>query len=147
MPGESKISPRRILAAEKQVKAMELRKAGATFREIGEKLGYTEAGARKAVMSALRKTLREPADELRTLEVERLDAMMQGLWPEALRGNPNAVTRVLNIMERRAKLLGLDAPAKVAPTNPEGNEAWQGLIIQYVDNNGKPMDQPSWSPE
>lgn len=65
-------------------------------------------------MSALRATLQEPADELRSLELERLDRLLLGVWSQAAKGNQGAVDRALKIMERRARLLGLDAPTKQA---------------------------------
>lgn len=102
-----------IDATEKQRQALELRKAGATFEQIAKQLDYaTHVGAMKAVKSALKKVLREPAEELRQMEVERLDALMLPLWKQARDGNQGAVDRILKIMERRAKLLGLDAPVK-----------------------------------
>lgn len=99
----------KISAAERQRQALELRKAGLSYDLIARRLNYrSRSGAYKAVQTALKKMLREPADELRQLELERLDAMLLGLWPQAQRGNQGAVDRVLKIMERRAKLLGLD---------------------------------------
>lgn len=99
----------RISVADRQRQALELRKAGLSYDLIARRLKYrSRSGAHKAVQTALKKTLREPADELRQLELERLDAMLLGLWPQAQRGNQGAVDRVLKIMERRAKLLGLD---------------------------------------
>lgn len=98
---------------DKHRQALELRKAGASYEVIADKLGYSHpSGAHKAVTSALQKTLREPADDLRNLELDRLDAIMLALWQPARQGNQGAVDRILRIMERRSKLLGLDAPAK-----------------------------------
>jgi len=109
--------PARIHAAERQARALELRKAGATFQQIADQLGYANrAAARNAVMRALQSIIGEPAQELRQLELERLDAMMLGLWPRARKGDEAAVDRVLKIMERRAKLLGLDTPARTDVT-------------------------------
>ena len=34
-----------------------------------------------------------------------------------------AIDRMLRIMDRRAKLLGLDMPTKVAPTTPDGEQS------------------------
>lgn len=39
-------------------------------------------------------------------------------------GDPRFLTVVLSVVDRRCKLLGLDAPAKVAPTNPDGSEPY-----------------------
>lgn len=111
--GESKSSPRIITATEKQRQALEMRKAGKSFDIIAENLGYRDrSGAYRAIARALRKTIQQPAEEVRTLEVERLDAMLQAMWTQAKSGNQGAIDRVLRIMERRAKLLGLDAPTK-----------------------------------
>lgn len=118
---ESKTSIRRLHAVERAKQALELRKGGASFPEIARALGYSAApGAYQAVMSALRRTLKEPAEEVRTLEVARLDAMMLALWPQVRQGNQGAIEKALKVMERRAKLLGLDMPTKVAPTDPSG---------------------------
>lgn len=111
--GESTTSLKRLDAVERQARALELRKEGKGFAEIAQALGYGgPAGAYKAVTTALRKTLQEPADELRRMELERLDALHAALWPQALAGKWLAVDRVLSVMERRAKLLGLDAPTR-----------------------------------
>ena len=150
--GESTTSQRRLEAAEKQRSALKLRKAGATFEAIARELGYQgPSGAYRAVMAGLRKTLQEPADELRTLEVERLDALMLGLWTVARKGSLEAIDRILKIMARRAKLLGLDAPTKVAPTDPSGEQEYSGMtdderiaaIMEIIERNRQGEDSQS----
>ncbi len=114
MPGESKTSPRRIEAYERQRKAVAMRLAGVPFDRIAKELGYKDrGGAYHAVMVALKKTLQEPSDELRTLEVTRLDRMLQGLWEKIKTGDEAAIDRGLRISKRRSELLGLDMPAKL----------------------------------
>lgn len=111
-PRRNATTPARIALAEKERRALELRKGGATYNRIAQALGYSdEGGAAKAVKRALADTLQEPAAEIRRLEAERLDAMQSALWPAALSGKWPAVDRCLAIMERRARLLGLDTPA------------------------------------
>jgi len=107
--------------AEKRRRALELRKAGADYEAIARQVGYASgSGAFKAIQAALKDVVREPAEEVRTIELERLDRIMLGLWKQATSGDARAVDRVLKIMERRAKLLGLDAPVKLddADLNP-----------------------------
>lgn len=102
-----------VNANDKQRQALELRKAGVSYAEIATRLGYRSgSGAHAAVGAALKKTLQEPADELRKLEVERLDAMLLAIATQVRQGNHGAIDRALRIMERRAKLLGLDAPTR-----------------------------------
>ena len=112
--GASSASPRRISAREKQAKALKLRLAGATFQEIADKVGYAgRQSAQKAVTKAMQDTIQEPADELRRLEMMRLDRLQLAVWPAAMRGDVKAVTAVLRIMVRRSNLLGLDAPRRL----------------------------------
>lgn len=126
---------RQIKALERQKQALELRMAGVSYATIAEQLGYSDmSGAHRAVGRALKRTLQEPADKLRELEAERLDKLLLGLWPS--RTNLGVVDRILRIMERRAKLLGLDAPTKVAQTDPTGeHEAELVQVLVYMPDN------------
>lgn len=88
---------------------MELRKAGCSFQEIADELDYASpSGAYEAVKAALDRTLREPADELRKVELERLDTMWAAVWENALAGDLDSIAAALRIAERRSRLLGLD---------------------------------------
>lgn len=108
-----KVTPVRIRITERERDALELRKGGMTFERIAEQLGYADrSGAWRAVNAALSATLQEPSDELRRLECERLDALLLAMWPKALEGSTWHVDRCLAVMDRRAKLLGLDAPTR-----------------------------------
>ena len=107
--------PRNIQAREREVEALELRKAGATFQQIGTRLGISRQAAHKRVTEVLHdmaETTGEKAEAVRTLEGQRLDAMLLGLWARASHGDYGAVDRVLRIMQRRADMLGTDAPKK-----------------------------------
>lgn len=93
---------------------MELKKAGLTYVEIADQLGYAgPSGAFKAVTTGLEKTLKEPAEELRTLEDLRLDKMLSAVWARVLAGDKDAIDAALKIATRRAKLRGIDAPTLV----------------------------------
>ena len=108
------VTRERIRIAEKQGKALELRKAGQSYRAIAKELGYAgPGGAHKAVASGLRLTLQEPADDVRQLEMQRLDRMLESYWPAVLKGDPKAGGIVIRSMDRRATYLGLDAPVKI----------------------------------
>ncbi|MDL4812798.1 hypothetical protein [Actinomadura opuntiae] len=108
--GEDAASARRVEAAQKRARALELRKAGATYDQIAQQVGFSNRGtAQRAVVTALREITAEPARDVLALELERLDAMLLGLWPDARRGDQQAIDRVLRIQERRARYLGLDS--------------------------------------
>jgi hypothetical protein len=104
---------RRVQAHERHLAALELRKAGATYQAIASQLGYAgPRSAHKAVASALKATLKEPADAVRELELQRLDAMLLPLWRRVQQGDERAIDTALRIADRRAKLLGLEAPRR-----------------------------------
>lgn len=119
--GESKSSPRRIVATKKQAQALELRMAGRTFQEIADTIGYqTPQGAIMAVKAALDKTIRPAADEWRALTLERLTKILQVFWPKMLKGDEKAADRVFKAITDHRQLLGLDAPVKTALTDSDG---------------------------
>lgn len=105
----------KVSIAERKLQALDLRKAGYSYRAIGKKLNISHEQARQDVEEELRRLADERKDEateLLQLELERLDMLIIGLEPMARVGKPDAVNAFLKCMERRAKLLGLDAPVK-----------------------------------
>jgi hypothetical protein len=100
-------------AHDRIMKALQLRMAGSTYNDIAEALGYSsKTTAFHAVTNALRKAKQEPCEGVRALEIERLDAIFLPMYVKAKHGDYGAVDRCIRIMERRARLLGLDAPEK-----------------------------------
>ena len=121
---ESRTSTRKVKAAIREAEAVRLRLEGASYREIADLLGYQgPSGAFRAVERGLSKLCPvERIELLRRMELSRLDRLMRALWPKALQGDYGAIDRVLAIMARRAKLLGLDAPAKASFVTPNGEK-------------------------
>ena len=107
---ERRLSPRAIAVAQKRAQAMEYRLQGRTFFDIGKALGVTPGRAHQLVDEALAATLQEPAGHLRALALARLEAVMTGVFGKAVNGDTKAVTIVLKIIDRQAKLLGLYEP-------------------------------------
>lgn len=135
-----------VIARERQRKALELRKAGCTYEQIARQIGYRAiSAAEKAVKVALARLTREPAEELRNLELQRLDSLFLTFWQQAKGGNQGALDRILRIMERRAKLLGLDAPIEQNINLPNvyrfpikiGDQSeWEKLAKGHAKSNG-----------
>jgi len=142
MPGESKTSKRRLKARERWLAALELRKRGLTFDAIAKELGYAgESAAYKAVMSALGEANREPVEEFRELEAQRLDQMQEKISDKVGPDKDDGllvIDRVLRIMDRRAKLLGLDAQ------KPEVDHTIRGpLVIIRGAKKPEEADKPA----
>lgn len=133
----------RAEVAEQAARAYELRLRGHTVAEVARELGCSTATVTKRVEEFIAQTVLPQADRLRRIETDRLDELWRRAWeileaehPYLYRGEhvvlddqkvydsgPKlaAMDRLLRIMERRAKLLGLDMPAKVevqAPPDP-----------------------------
>jgi DNA-binding CsgD family transcriptional regulator len=124
-------------AAARRLQAIELRKAGATYRQIGERLSVSEAQAYNDVQRELARLATQTQDAaaaLRVLESERLDALMLALWQQAKQGNQGAIDRVLKVMERRARLVGLDAPTRIDHTVD---------VYEVIIGGDSPADKPA----
>lgn len=131
---------------------LRMRKVGATYAEIARAAidrfgadalpgGWCDRYAHKDVkreLDKLHNEIGENAVEVLELELQRLDDLLKGLWPLAARSNPDtkAVDRVLKIMERRARLLGLDAPDRHEVTGEDGG----AIKITEVVVEHKPVE-------
>ena len=136
-----KAHPAAVKRLQQRRKALELRKGGASYVEIGEALGVSRQRAHTVVMAAvddLKGILKETAVTIRAIELERLDSIQMGLWPQ--RKNPRVADTLLRIQERRARLLGLDAPTKTALTDPDGGPV-QFVLKSILDVDEGPVIQ------
>lgn len=96
---------------EKVHAAIELRKRGKSFQDIAAICGWSNRnGAYLAITRYIQGSIREASDDLVELEVARLDMLLDAVWDSSMGGDPKSVAAALKIMERRAKLLGLDKP-------------------------------------
>ena len=102
--------------AERKKNALELRLAGASYRDIAQALEVSPATALQDCKEALADIPAQQADEMRTVELSRLDRLQRAVWPRAVKGDLQAVDRAIKIIDRRAKLFGLDAPQQVQIT-------------------------------
>ena len=136
MQGSHTRFERTLETAERDAEIARLRGTGMTYQQIGDRLGVSKQTAYEGFRRALKDIVREPTQETIDLELDRLDL----LWRTALtvmagrhvmaqngrivrddKGEPiedprphlAAIDRALKVMERRARLLGLDAPTRV----------------------------------
>ena len=126
--------------AVRRTKLLKLRREGVRYDDerIAD-LGYSSPdSARKDLKRALeahRDAEAAEASLYRQQENERLDALLEAVWPRATTPSPvfdkegnvisheldmRAVDTVLRLMDRRAKLNGLDMPAKTELTGAGG---------------------------
>lgn len=115
----------REMLAERDARIFALKKAGVSAREIAKRFDMTTSAVSKAIQRQLEKLNQESKlnyVEVLRMELERLDALQASIWPmtqNRKQNNPDgsevtiepdlkAVQQVLSVMDRRAKLLGMD---------------------------------------
>lgn len=118
----SRQGPSKVRTAMLERECLRLRMEGLSHRAIARELGVAPSTAYKRVQHGLHELNRgnaAQAAELRELEALRLDEMQDAVWEKAAEGDFHAVDRVLAIMARRAKLLGLDMAEKKPEREPD----------------------------
>lgn len=109
---------------ERRREALELRKTGLSYREIGPMLGISHVQVFKDVkteIARLNEDNKEAAAEVKKLELDRLDVALAAIWPGVEKGDLKAIGMLLRIQERRSRFEGLDIAAKqeIEHTAPE----------------------------
>lgn len=116
-----KTNPTRLNVRERELEALEMRMAGQPYSAIAKALGWrNRSSAYEAVMRVLDRREQEPAERVRSMELQRLERLLQAYWKRAIRKRApdiNAAKLVLDILTRRARMLGLDAPVRVDITD------------------------------
>lgn len=116
---------------QRRAKVAALITSRATYRQMADTLGVSLGTIAGDVKLLVKQWAREQSPEDRqkwlTIEVEKLGQMEFALANDCRHGNQGAIDRALRIMERRARLLGLDAPTKIAPTTPDGMNPYEGV--------------------
>lgn len=138
--------PEQIAIEDWKLRALDLRREGKNFRTIAAIMG-AEGGpgstsrAHELVIQALadlRADCREAAGDVRDLELQRLDSIIEKLWPK--RDRARVVDTILRAMDRRAKYLGLDAPKRIEATGAGGSPLLPpGSVVVQLVQPGEPI--------
>lgn len=116
MGGRKKQEGKKLRMAERRAKSVTLYKAGWTYRDIAAELDVSHDTIAKDIQTTLAqyaKISEKEAEEIRFVHVERIQAAVKAIWQSVGKGNLKAIHTLIRLMEREAKLLGLDAPTKV----------------------------------
>jgi len=145
--------------AERRAAALRMRRDGKTYAEIAPALGYANANhASKDVCRALDKTVAEEGRALLMLERERTEALLARAVELMASDDMKAVRAVeaaVKVLERRARMLGIDkaADAHAAETRTEDAKSVAGQLAAAVHTlyatcpTPTPPADPSWHPE
>ena len=109
----SPLSPANCIRIEQEFQALELRKRGYTYKEIADTMGIyvtLVTSLLEDVLTRHVKACQETVENVRLLEAERLDCMYKSIHDGIEKGSLGHVDIGLKVMQRRAKMLGVDMP-------------------------------------
>lgn len=139
--GTAAVDMDKVISIEDEVLALRVR--GVAFRDIEKRLNITHSY--RIYKRALD---RSPSEQLRRdaliLEGERLDQLQDNLWDRALIGDARAVEVVLKVLERRAKVFGLDFADLLGARHAEVEEAKVKLMAIALT---RALDKAELDPE
>lgn len=133
----AKKSAKQVDISERRWLVLELRKQGASYRDIAEQLKemYGKKGEHgitkkydhslayidfKAALKELNERNTDELEENRRLDLERLDAMFIPFFERAQQGDPIAADKASELIKMRAQWFGYNAPTKLEHTGANG---------------------------
>jgi hypothetical protein len=135
MGRRAKVTSANRIERERQVaEILALRVSGWSLREIGESLhpAISAQAVHKCICKAIARMVDEAVEQIRKIESLRLDEATAAIYPAASMGDLAAIDRLLSIMARRARLLGLDVrPVALAS---DGYSPDTPTAIEIVNN-------------
>ncbi len=107
-----------------------MRRQGYQYRDIAAELGISTALAHNYVKDAIGGLVKEMAEEVRQVQIQRLETMLAGVMDKAEAGDAFAIGSSLQIMDRIDKLHGIEPPKRVEHTFTETavNDARNALL-------------------
>lgn len=93
---------------EEAEKVFELLKQGFSYRQVARELGVSLHVVQDRI-AAYRSEVATQAEELREIQHARIQAGIQANWKAYLAGDKDAAATIIRLMEREARLMGLDS--------------------------------------
>jgi hypothetical protein len=134
--------------AERDLRIFKMRQAGVPANEIARRFGVSTNAVNASIKRQLEKLNREALmayPEVLRMELERLDALQQAIWPMTqhrkvtlddgtevtVEPDLKAIQQVLSVMDRRSKLLGMEQTN--ISLSVESNEQPQRAVLSGAD--------------
>ena len=144
----SPIKIRRLLRAQA---ILDMRVQGHSLHAIGQAQKPPISGPRvfAIITEALSGIASESVEQVRSMEMIRLDELQAGLYEPAMNGDIAAVDRILAIMRRRAMLCGVDIqPERAFRVNEDGQPMSDEANVIRVEIIGNPeLERTRWLEE
>lgn len=104
-----------VIEADLIDRVFDLARRGKRASVISRETGLPQKVVQKVIKRELELSRRRNLanmDRKKTMQVERIEKLIDAVWDCAMGGNCNAVKTLTELMKRESELLGLDAPAK-----------------------------------
>ena len=107
------------------IEALRLHSTGLSFQKVADRLGVVKSTAYERVQRALKDVPVKDVEEYRKVMDAQLDEVLEIALQKALSGDKGAmfaIDRVITILDRKSRLMGLDTPVvqKLEVTRYEG---------------------------
>ena len=152
----------REFLAERDMRIFKMRQAGVAINEIARRFNMTSAAVNAGIRRQLEKLNREALlayPEVLRLELERLDALQQSIWPLTqhrrvttedgtemnVEPDMKAIQQVLSIMDRRSKLLGMEQNSVNIQLDVSSQQAPVRATLSGAENEATALS--TFSPE
>ena len=133
---------RRVRTSERRNEVMKQALTGKSIREIAGLVGVT----RRTVAKDIRLRLKEAAEnnpatlQFRELQRQRINVLLSTWWDKAMTST-EALDRVIRLMEREARLLGLDTAQSMARKTEDQDGDMPAIAITYILPPGVDADK------
>ncbi len=105
-----------IMRAARRFVAFTMRRQGHGYREIAVILKVSLSTAYGYVADTIKKLIREEVDQVRQIQIDRINALIVGYWDKAEAGDTFSANVVLQLMSRLDTYYGIEPPKRVEHT-------------------------------
>jgi hypothetical protein len=145
-PKPRETSAQRLKRIQRLQDILSMRLAGSSLFAIGQAQTPKISATRvyEIIVQALTEFPSEQVDEVRQLELLRLDELTDALYAKALDGDIAVVDRVLHIMQRRSRLMGVDIqPLTTVQVGASGQPDSLSIVRVEIINNPE-IERTKW---
>lgn len=108
----AQVAPNSAELADRRERVYAMRLTGKSLGFIAQAEGVSKTTVFNDIEAVIKAKTEVPAQQVREMELDRLDLLLDKLMPRVEQGDVQAIQTALKVMDRRAKFLGLDAPTK-----------------------------------
>lgn len=127
---------------------LELRREGKSYRQIADSVGLKdEKAAQRIISKAIQRILKESAEEVRSIELSRLEVLIKTLWGKALtdvvgdKPDFRRFDRVKQLLETKLKFCGAQAVLEGVDGGKHGSV--QIFIKSFTANANQVINPPN----